>query len=342
MGALRNIKNAIQNVQSSAKKAKDVVLQQEKQILQEFFVKLKHNTAVLLEQVDSKHDDVYQKLAKQYTDMKAYVDGVNGSLEFARNIVENGGKEEILSLGKDIEMHAKEIVKECPESLRPVHYGCLKYERANSPKDIVENRVDLSDLGNIVDDPIQSLLDNSTILDGNFEHAKQLVEWVDDHKFTWQLCYRASRDGWKGEDFHRKCDEVGPTVTLVKCGINVFGGFTDQSWKKAQASPQTFKHSDVSFLFSLRNKDNLKPFKCPIEVHANEKAIWCYPGFGATFGGFRDLHISGNANTTQNSLSYLGSTYQPPSGYHYGSPQTKALLAGSHRFQPTSIEVFRR
>ena len=88
----------------------------------------------------------------------------------------------------------------------------------------------------LVDDPIQSLLDNSTILDGNFEHAKQLVDWMEDKCFGWHLCYRASRDGWKGEDFHRKCDDVGPTVTLVKCRTNVFGGFTDQSWKKAQTS----------------------------------------------------------------------------------------------------------
>ena len=37
--------------------------------------------------------------------------------------------------------------------------------------------------------------------------------------------------GSSGKDFHRKCDDVGPTVTLVKCGTNVFGGYTDQSWK---------------------------------------------------------------------------------------------------------------
>ena len=61
--------------------------------------------------------------------------------------------------------------------------------------------------------------------------VQQLVQWVEDEKFGWQLCYRASDDGWKAKDFHRKCDDVGSTVTLVKCKNNIFGGYTDQSWK---------------------------------------------------------------------------------------------------------------
>ena len=79
---------------------------------------------------------------------------------------------------------------------------------------------------------VQSFCNRSTILEGNIKHAKQLVDWVEDKEFSWQLCYRASRDGWGARDFHEKCDDVGPTVTLIKCGANIFGGFTDQSWKK--------------------------------------------------------------------------------------------------------------
>ena len=61
--------------------------------------------------------------------------------------------------------------------------------------------------------------------------ARQLAEWLKDNIFGWKLCYRATDDGWNARDFHRKCDDVGPSVTLVKCGISVFGGFTDESWK---------------------------------------------------------------------------------------------------------------
>ncbi len=78
---------------------------------------------------------------------------------------------------------------------------------------------------------MEPLLGTSTILGGDIDLAQQLVEWVEDKKFRWKHCYQASRDGWDSITFHRKCDDVGPTLTLVKCGTNIFGGFTDQSWK---------------------------------------------------------------------------------------------------------------
>ena len=101
-----------------------------------------------------------------------------------------------------------------------------------------------------------------------------------------------------------------------------------------------YKSSYVSFLFSLRNPNNMQPFKCPIINGKNGNAIHCYPSHGASFGGGCDLHIANNANTNQNSYSYLGNTYQPPAGYQYGTQQTKSLFAGSYKFTPTEVEVF--
>ena len=45
------------------------------------------------------------------------------------------------------------------------------------------------------------------------------------------LLYRASRDGWASTDFHDFCDKKGPTVTVIKSGNNIFGGFTERSWE---------------------------------------------------------------------------------------------------------------
>ena len=40
------------------------------------------------------------------------------------------------------------------------------------------------------------------------------------------LQYRASRDGWDGTDYHRFCDDKGPTVALIMTTNNVLcGGF---------------------------------------------------------------------------------------------------------------------
>ena len=45
------------------------------------------------------------------------------------------------------------------------------------------------------------------------------------------LLYRASRDGWGASNFHSCCDNKGPTVTVVKSGNYIFGGYTEHEWK---------------------------------------------------------------------------------------------------------------
>jgi hypothetical protein len=52
---------------------------------------------------------------------------------------------------------------------------------------------------------------------GNFTHAS--------------LCWRATRDGWSSSTFHSKCDNKKPTVTLVKVGSYIFGGYATVSWE---------------------------------------------------------------------------------------------------------------
>ena len=47
----------------------------------------------------------------------------------------------------------------------------------------------------------------------------------------WRLLFRASRDGFAASVFHSKCDQKGPTITVVKSGGSIFGGFTENPWK---------------------------------------------------------------------------------------------------------------
>ena len=53
----------------------------------------------------------------------------------------------------------------------------------------------------------------------------------------WLLLYRASRDGFNiAPAFHRRCDNIGPTVTVVNSGAYVFGGFTERAWASKTAN----------------------------------------------------------------------------------------------------------
>ena len=75
----------------------------------------------------------------------------------------------------------------------------------------------------------------STILT-NVEHRKILKAWLPEAMVgEWRLLFRASRDGFAASAFHSKCDNKGPTVTVVKSGANIFGGFTEKGWTSANS-----------------------------------------------------------------------------------------------------------
>ena len=101
-----------------------------------------------------------------------------------------------------------------------------------------------------------------------------------------------------------------------------------------------YKRSNSSFLFSLRNEDNLAPFIANIKQGQEQHAIYCDSGYGPTFSGGHDLHICNNPQVDQSSSSNFGYTYQPPPGYVYGSEQAMNLLSGQYQFLTTEIEVF--
>ena len=76
-------------------------------------------------------------------------------------------------------------------------------------------------------------LKNSVIVGDNSEYLSNLTNWIKPIRSEndWKLCWRASRgDNWGNNQFHSSCDEKGPTVTIVKVGKYIFGGYTSLSW----------------------------------------------------------------------------------------------------------------
>jgi hypothetical protein len=102
---------------------------------------------------------------------------------------------------------------------------------------------------------------------------------------------------------------------------------TGSSWKQAPGT----------FIFSLRNKENLPPFKAPAleDVKHTGSAIFTHNTYGPLFGERNDIYISDYAGSSTISESSI-STYQAPSGV--SDPYT--ILAGTHYFQPSEVEVF--
>ncbi len=60
-----------------------------------------------------------------------------------------------------------------------------------------------------------------------------LLKWLDaaaSGVSDWLLCYNHTGPGINVTAFHVGCDYVGATVTLLKVGDYVFGGFSNENW----------------------------------------------------------------------------------------------------------------
>ena len=105
-----------------------------------------------------------------------------------------------------------------------------------------------------------------------------IKEKINKNNIKFVLLYRMTINGNKENDFHRLCDGMGPTLTLMKTSENfIFGGFTPLDWDKT--SSFKFDHSNQTFIFSL---NLMKKYDM---INAKGEAIKCTKG-GPIFGNF--------------------------------------------------------
>ena len=95
-----------------------------------------------------------------------------------------------------------------------------------------------------------------------------------------------SLNGSSCNDFHKYCDNKGPTITIIKTTNNkIFGRFTPLNWESSGGNK--YDKSNQTFLFSL---DLIKKFDM---INAEKAAIKCNKNYGPYFGG-RDFSIESN------------------------------------------------
>ncbi|RIB14768.1 hypothetical protein C2G38_2194068 [Gigaspora rosea] len=115
---------------------------------------------------------------------------------------------------------------------------------------------------------IQFINPSSIITD---EHFAEITSWIDRHSsiygvakipYKFNLLLRGCRDGFTREIFHRSCDNIPGTVTIIKVNVTneILGGYNPLVW--------------------VSNDQ----FKCRI-IHA-KKVIGCAKNFGPGFGNY--------------------------------------------------------
>ena len=76
---------------------------------------------------------------------------------------------------------------------------------------------------------------NSSILNSSdyyFRHLGNFLDAAVGDNSHWLLCWRATLHGWNVSQFHSRCDGKKDTVTIIRNGIFIFGGYTDIPWGK--------------------------------------------------------------------------------------------------------------
>ncbi|CAH3166172.1 unnamed protein product, partial [Porites lobata] len=186
-------------------------------------------------------------------------------------------------------------------------------------------------------------LQDSAIVGSNINHLTLLFNWLKPVAKSvnpfWKHCWRASVDGWAARTFHSRCDGMGPTVTIIRVGRYIFGGYTSESWANYR---YRYRYDSKAFLFSLVNKPGWAPVKLPQtgKYASSFRSIGSENYYGPMFGAGNDIFISSYASSNSLSYSDLGHTYSPPSGYSYRSRFARTFLAGTYRFTPDEVEVF--
>ena len=63
----------------------------------------------------------------------------------------------------------------------------------------------------------------------NEDHGSTVKSWLPSAA-SFTLIFQASSDGKSAADFHRCCDNKGPTLVVIQSGEYIFGGYTSKSW----------------------------------------------------------------------------------------------------------------
>ncbi|EXX56983.1 hypothetical protein GLOIN_2v1769254 [Rhizophagus irregularis DAOM 181602=DAOM 197198] len=121
--------------------------------------------------------------------------------------------------------------------------------------------------------------------------------------YKFNLLYRASRDGNTTESFHKKCDNKGATLVIVKIANSkqIVGGYNPLSWDNSSG----WKSNYDSFIFSFTDRNDLRSAKVCYS-HGDAKSIGCHSDKGPTFGWNLNVYKGTWYNDQTNSYTNIG------------------------------------
>ena len=170
------------------------------------------------------------------------------------------------------------------------------------------------------------------------KYMDQLEQWIGKGPKQFNLIYNITSDGCSNTAFHQKCDNQGPTVTvLYNPQGSIYGGYTALSWDQ---SGGVYGNDPSAFLFRLQynGKEAGNKFTCVNPGNAMYKHL----SYGPTFGGNYDLYSFHNTvNASGGYYTLNGSSTMGKNNTYYNYNGIPSSQINNDTMQVTELEVYR-
>ena len=215
------------------------------------------------------HFEVEYLLKKKIVDIELFPEKINyecvikGLLQEINLIKEKIKDDNKMELMKNLENENKELKKEIDN---------LKKENTNLKEEINQIKNVLATINKKYQKKYSVIMEEKEL-----DFIKSAIESrINKQIKKIKKLYQATIDGDDASIFHKKCDNIPNTLTVIKSKENRrFGGFTTQVWDNSNS----FKKDENAFLFSL---DKSKIYK--IKHNCEGRAIWSGQNYGPVFG----------------------------------------------------------
>ena len=173
--------------------------------------------------------------------------------------------------------------------------------------------------------------ESSSIIKDDMKNIELIINWIKEtinkEKIKFKLIFKMSENGTKSEDFHKTCDNQGPTLTLVKTTKNkIFGGFTPLNWLSEGGGTNDPTNQTFIFSLNLKKKYNM--------LRKNGRGIYCSNDYGPNFGDC-DFDLKKNMK--------LGETYAN-SSCNFLSNKNLELTGGKgehEEYEADELEIYK-